>query len=514
MHRKPLVLLTVCLATLTINLSTMIVNIALPSMAEELDAGTRDLLWIVDGYNLAFAALVLAMGSLSDRFGRRPALALGLVGFAASSTGAALAESSGQLIALRFAMGVFAAVIFPTTLSIIANTFTERRARASALGLWGASVGVGVAIGPVVGGFLLEHQPWNSIFWALVPLTLITLAMTLAFVPESRDPSVPRIDRYGFVISVAALGTLTYTIIEGPEHGWSSPESIVGFALATGLIGAFVLVERAVEHPMIDVALFLDRRFSAACFAVTIAFFAMFGFIFLITQFFQFVRDYSPLETGLRFLPVALALAVASIVGGQLAPRIGTRLVVAPGLALLGGAFLWISQIPVDVDYPTVVVPQMLMLGIGIGLVSTPATESIMLVLPPARAGIGSAVNDATRELGGTLGVAVVGSVFASRYADALRDALTGRVPADVLDRSAESVGFADAAARQVRGLSDVVDASFLDGLGVACVAVGILCLVGAVVGFLALPGDRYRPLAADDAAVPDADDAATRTAS
>lgn len=510
MPRKPLILLTVCLATVTINLSTMIVNIALPSLADELDAGTRDLLWIVDGYNLAFASLVLAMGSLSDRFGRRPALVLGLAGFGLTNVGAALAESSGQLVALRFAMGAFAAVIFPTTLSIIANTFTERRARASALGLWGASVGIGVATGPVVGGALLERFSWHSVFWALLPITVATLAMALAFVPESRDPSVPRIDRYGFAVSVAALGILTYTIIEGPEHGWGSVETVVGFALAAALVGTFVLVERAVAHPMIDVSLFLDRRFSAACAAVTIAFFAMFGFIFLITQFFQFVRDFSPLETGLRFMPVALSIAVASVVGGQLAPRIGTRLVVAPGLALLGGAFLWISQIPADVAYSTVVVPQMLMLGVGIGLVSTPATESILQVLPPARAGVGSAVNDATRELGGTLGVAVVGSLFASQYADALRSALAGRAPADVLDRAAESVGYADAAARQVPGLAAIVDASFLDGLELACIVVGALCLVGAALGLVALPGDRYDPL--DDGPVAD-DTSGDRTA-
>lgn len=495
MPRKSLILLTVCLATLTINLSTMIVNIALPSLAEELDAGTRDLLWIVDGYNLAFASLVLAMGSLSDRFGRRPALVLGLAGFALTSAAAALVDTSGHLVALRFAMGAFAAVIFPTTLSIIANTFTERRARASALGLWGASVGVGVAIGPVVGGALLEHYSWHSVFWVLVPLALGTMGMAIAFVPESRDPSVPRIDRYGFVVSVAALGTLTYTIIEGPEHGWSSVETLTGFAVAAALVGAFVAIERAVEHPMIDVTLFLDRRFSAACAAVTIAFFALFGFIFLITQFFQFVRDYTPLETGLRFLPVALSLAAASIIGGQLAPRIGTKLVVAPGLALLGGAFLWISQIPADVDYASVVVPQMLMLGVGIGLVSTPATESILQVLPPARAGVGSAVNDATRELGGTLGVAVVGSLFASRYADALRSALERRVEGSTLEQAADSVGFADAAAAQVPGLSALVDASFLDGLNLACIVVGVLCLIGAAAGFAALPGDRYDPL-------------------
>ncbi len=222
MTRRHLTLLTVCLAALTINANTTVVNIALPTLAEELDAGTRSLLWIVDGYNLSFAALVLAMGSLSDRFGRRPALVLGLLGFAVANAAAAMVDSSEALVALRFVTGVSAAVIFPTTLSIIANAFTDRRERASALGAWGASVGVGVAAGPVIGGALLEHFSWHSVFWAQVPLALVTAAMALVLVPESRDTGVPRIDKPGLVVSVAALGTLTWTIIEAPEHGWSS----------------------------------------------------------------------------------------------------------------------------------------------------------------------------------------------------------------------------------------------------------------------------------------------------
>ena len=495
MARKPLVLLTVCLATLTINLSTMIVNVALPSLATELEATTKDLLWIVDGYNLAFAALVLAMGSLSDRFGRRPALILGLAGFAASNAAAALVDSSGALIAVRCTMGIFAALIFPTTLSIISNTFTERRERASALGLWGAAVGVGVALGPVSGGFLLTHFSWHSVFWAVVPISIVTAALAFAFVPESRDRDVPRIDRPGFVISVAALGSLTWTLIEAPDHGWHSAQTIVGFLVAAALIVLFVLVERAATNPMLDVNLFLDRRFSAACASVTIAFFALFGFAFLITQFFQFVRNYSPLETGVRFLPVAMAIATASLLGSQLAPRLGAKLVVAPGLGLLGAAFLWMSQIPVDVSYVTVVVPQMVLLGLGIGLVSTAATESILQVLPPARAGVGSAVNDATRELGGTLGVAVVGSVFASAYADKLRPFIEGRTDGATTKRALESVGYADAVAAKVPGLSGAVDTAFLDGLAFSCIMAGVLCLVGAVIAYRAVPGNRYDPL-------------------
>ncbi len=500
--RKPLILATVCLAALTINLDTTIVNVALPSLARSLDADTRDLLWIVDGYNLAFAALVLAMGSLSDKFGRRPALLLGLTGFALSSGAAALVDNSGALIALRFVMGISAALIFPTTLSIISNAFTARKERAAALGVWGASTGIGVALGPVTGGWLLEHFTWHAVFWALIPVAVLTIAMTLAFVPESRDPAVPALDRAGLLVSVAALGLLTYTIIEAPDHGWASTRTLVGFAITGLLVALFVAIERAVEHPMLDVTLFLDRRFSAACGAVTVAFFALFGFIFLITQYFQFVRDYSPLGTGARILPVALSIAVASVAGAMLAPRVGTKLVVTTGLALLGSAFLWIATIEVDAAYATVIVPQMVVMGLGLGLISTPATESILQVLPPARAGVGSAVNDATRELGGTLGVAVVGSLFASLYSDRLAEQLDGRLAAGPLAAARDSVGVADALGRRSPGVADATEVAFMAGLSTACVVIGLLCVAAALAALVALPGDRYDPLA-DDEAVP-----------
>ena len=496
MNRRPALLATVCLAALTINLDTTIVNVALPSLARELDAGTRDLLWVVDGYNLAFAALVLAMGSLSDRFGRRPALVLGLASFAISSGLAALVDSVEALVALRVVMGMSAALIFPTTLSVIANAFTDRRERATALGIWGAAVGMGVALGPITGGFLLEHFTWHSVFWALVPVGVIAIAMTLAFVPESRDPGVPPLDLLGLVVSIGALGTLTWTIIEAPEHGWGSATTLAGFAIAAVLVLLFVLVERAAEHPMLDVTLFLDRRFSAACVAVTIAFFALFGFIFLITQFFQFLRDYSALGTGVRILPVAISIAVASVVGAQLAPRIGTKSVVGTGLALLGTAFLWISTLDVDVSYATVIVPQMVMMGLGLGLISTPATESIMQVLPPARAGVGSAINDATRELGGTLGVAVVGSLFSSLYGAKLVELLDGRLDPATLGAARGSVGYTDALAAQVPGVTSAMEAAFMDGLSRGSLVIGLMCLAGSAFAWAVLPGNRYDPLA------------------
>jgi EmrB/QacA subfamily drug resistance transporter len=490
--RKGLVLATVCAAVLAINLDTTIVNVALPSISRELSAGTRQLQWVVDGYNLAFAGLVLAAGSLSDRFGRRPALIVGLLGFAAASAAGALVTSAGALVATRFVMGAFAALIFPTTLSIISNTFRERRERAAALGVWGAVVGLGVAAGPVTGGVLLEHFYWGSVFWALVPLAVLTAGAAYALVPESRDPAVPPLDLPGLGLSVAMLATLTYTIIEAPAHGWRSGATLGGFLLATVLLALFVVRERRTAHPMLDVSLFKDRRFSAASGAVTVTFFALFGFIFLVTQYFQFVRGYGALSTGARILPVAISIAVASVVGAACAPRIGTKVVVTTGLVLFGASFLWISTTQVDTSYAAVIVPQMVIMGLGMGLISTPATESILLVLPPARAGVGSAVNDATRELGGTLGVAVVGSVFSSVFSAHLATGPFGPLP--VLARAQDSVGVASAmAGRDPRLLTSFQD-SFMSGLATATVVVGLLCLAGAVAAAFLLPGRLTAP--------------------
>jgi EmrB/QacA subfamily drug resistance transporter len=495
MTTKLAVLLTVCAAVLAINLDTTIVNVALPSISGELHAGTRQLQWVVDGYNLAFAALVLAAGSLSDRYGRRPALIVGLLGFAVASAAGAVATSAGNLVVARVAMGACAALIFPTTLSIISNTFRDRRERAAALGVWGAVVGIGVAAGPVTGGLLLEHFYWGSVFWALVPLALLAAVAAFLVVPESRDPQVPGLDRIGLALSVAMLSCLTWTIIEAPGRGWRSPQTVGGFALSAALLVVFVIIERRVAYPMLDVSLFRDPRFSAASGAVTVTFFALFGFIFLITQYFQFIRGYGPLSTGLRILPVALSIAVASVLGARFAPRIGTRAVVSTGLLAFGSAFLWISTVAVDSPYATVIVPQMILMGLGMGLISTPATESILLVLPPARAGVGSAVNDATRELGGTLGVAVVGSVFASVYAARLADGVFHSQPSAVLAGAQDSVGTAQRVSAGSPRLTAALQDAFLAGLSTSCVVIAVLLLTGAVAAYLTLPG---RPAAVE----------------
>ncbi|WP_304049925.1 MFS transporter [Jatrophihabitans endophyticus] len=500
--RPVVVLVVACLATFAINLDTNLVNVALPAFTRQLHAGTRDLQWIVDAYNLAFASLVLGAGGLGDRIGRRPLLVTGLVGFAAATGTGALCTTPGQLVAVRLVMGVFAAMIFPTTLSVIANAFPERAARAKAIGVWGAVVGVGVAVGPVTGGLLLEHFWWGSVFLALVPVALVTAVLAYLLVPESRDPLAPPVDRGGVVAACLMVGTLVYTIIEAPTRGWHGAATLGGFGVAAMFGLLFVTVERRAAHPMIDLSIFRTRAFSAASLSVTVAFFALFGFIFLVTQFFQFVRGYGPLSTGVRILPVAVSIALGAALGPALVGRLGTRPVVMAGLTLLGCSFGWIALSPQGMSYH-VIVGQMVVMGLGLGLTQVPATDSILSVLPAAKAGVGSAVNDATREAGGTLGVAVVGSVYASIFASRLGTSDLARLPGPALDTARSSVGAALGVASQAGGgvYTAAVQDSFMSAFHVGCLVGFGVCLLGAL-GALALPGRAIPAVISVDSAL------------
>src|ERR1700704_2106011 len=446
MKRKPLVLISLLLAAFVINLDTTIVNVALPSLVRELHASDSQLQWVVDAFNLLFAGSVLAVGSLSDRFGRKGMLLAGLSVFGLASLAGGLTDSAGALIAARSVMGLGAAMVFPSTLSLMTNVFTERRERALAIGLWGAITGAAIALGPIVGGWLLQAFDWRSIFFAMAPIAAIAGVLVARYVPASRDPHAPRTDRAGFALSTAMIGLLVYTVIEAPNHGWGSARTLGGFALTGMLAAAFVAWERRTEHPMLDLSLFGDPRFTAASASVAISFFALSGFIFLVTQYFQFLKGYGPLSTGVRLLPVASCVAIFSILGARLAMRVGTKLVVASGLLAMAAFYLWVATVSASTGYGTIAV-QMVVLGTGMGLTSAPATEAIMGVVPKAKAGVGSAINDATRLLGGTLGVAVIGSVFASLYASRLTTALPIGLPSTVARTAHESVGAALGAA-------------------------------------------------------------------
>jgi len=498
-HRR-LILPALLLAAFAINLDTTIVNVALPSLERELHATNNQLQWIVDAYNLVFAALLLASGSVSDRFGRKGMLLGGLAVFGAASFAGGLTSTPGQLIAARCVMGLGAAMVFPATLSLISNVFTERKARARAIGLWGAIGGAAIALGPITGGWLLQSFSWSSIFFAMTPVAIAAIALAAWVVPTSRDPHAPALDRLGFLLSSVAMATLIYTIIEAPVHGWGSARSAAGFVLAVGLFAAFAVHERRHAAPMLDVRLFANPRFSAASGSVTIAFFALFGFIFLVTQYFQLFRNYSPLSAGVHLLPVATSVGVASVVGTRLAVRFGTKLVVAVGMLMMTVFYVWVSQATVTLPYGVVAV-QMVIFGTGMGLTSAPATEAIMGVVSTERAGVGSAVNDSTRLLGGTLGVAVIGSVYASLYGARIGSLLSGGAEriahgsageALVLAQRLAATGHPELAAR----VHAATSAAFFHGFTAGNLLAAGVTGAGTIAALLLLPAQPSRAVA------------------
>ena len=486
-------LAVICLSVFVISVDATIVNVALPTLSRELNADTSQLQWIVDAYTLVMSGLLLSVGSLSDRYGRRGWLSGGLALFAVTSAVAAQVNSADALIAARAAMGVGAAVIFPTTLGLITNIFTDAASRAKAIGVWAAMVGVGVAAGPMSGGWLLEHFWWGSIFLVNVPVAAIAIVGGILFVPTSRDPAAPRIDFPGLLLSCIGITALVYTVIEAPQWGWGSVRAATGFGVAAVVLTGFALWERRSTHPMLDVSVFANRRFSGGSLAVTAGFLTLFGFIFVITQYFQFIKGYSAFEAGVRLLPVAISIAVASVLGPRMVERIGSTAVVAGGLAMFAGGLAWASTADAATPYVQIA-EQMLLLGGGLGLTTAPATEAIMGSLSADKASVGSAVNDTTRELGGTLGVAIVGSVFASVYSDGIRtaSALTA-LPGDVRSVMERSMAAAYRVIGQLpagpaSGVRDAVNHAFLHGMQVGSLVCAAIALAAAVVVAALLP--------------------------
>jgi EmrB/QacA subfamily drug resistance transporter len=486
-HRAP-ALAVICLGVFVISVDATIVNVALPTLSRELGADTAQLQWIVDAYTLVMSGLLLSAGSLGDRYGRRGWLNSGLALFAITSGIAAQANSADQLIAARAAMGVGAAVIFPTTLGLITNLFTDPVPRAKAIGLWAAMVGVGVAVGPISGGWLLEHFWWGSIFMVNIPIAALAIIGGILFVPTSRDPAAPRVDVGGLMLSAAGITTLVCTVIEAPTWGWTNIRTASGFVLAAIVLAGFAMWERRSAHPMLDVSVFFNRRFAGGSLAVTAGFLTLFGFIFVITQYFQFIKDYTAFQSGVRLLPVAVSIALASIVGPWLVERVGTTAVVATGLTVFAIGLAWASTVDGATPYSQIAM-QMVLLGSGLGLTTAPATEAIMGSLSADKAGVGSAVNDTTRELGGTLGVAIAGSVFASVYSGRLSAAsILAGLPSDSMRKSmalAHQV-IAQLPPQRASYVRAGVDRAFLDGLQVSTlVCAGIALGAAIVVGWL-----------------------------
>ena len=477
----------------------LIVNVALPTLQRELNASTTALQWIVDSYALVFAGLLLAGGGIGDRYGRKRSLQIGLVLFAACSGMAAFADSSNSLIFWRGAMGIGAALVFPATLAIITNIFIDPIERAKAIGLWSAVSGMAVAFGPVAGGFLLEHFWWGSVFLINLPIVAISLVIGARLIPDSRNENAHALDKTGFLLSVIAVSALVFTVIESPHWGWGSLQSNAGFALAAGALFAFIQVELRKSEPLLEVSFFRNPRFSAATGGIGIAFFCLFGFTFLVTQYFQFVRGYDTLSAGIHTLPFAIGAGVTAPFAARAALKFGTKKVVALGLINMSIGFVIASQFEADTAYWGPVIISMVLMANGLSLVTSPSTDAVMGSLPREKAGVGSAVNDISREVGGTLGVAVVGSVFVSLYSPKIVETFTSipglvkALPTGVFEASQDSVGAAYFVAQQSPSqvqtlVQDAVSASFMHGFGTACLVAAGMAITGSLLAMLFLP--------------------------
>jgi EmrB/QacA subfamily drug resistance transporter len=489
-----------CLSLTVISIDNTILNVALPHIVEDIGATGSQLQWIIDSYTLVFACLLLTSGSLGDKLGRKGILTIGLFIFGTCSAIAAFSGTPATLIAARGIMGIGGAAIFPTTLSILTNTF-QGPERAKAIGIWAGVSGLGVAIGPLGGGLLLEHFWWGSVFLINVPVCAAAIVLGHFFVPPSRDLHDTKLDPVGAVLSILGLVGLLFGIIEGPDRGWSSPMVLTGFAMAIVFLGGFAWWESHTDDPMLDVRFFKNPRFSAASATITLNYFALFGSTFLLTEYFQFVLQYSPLKAGAMTAPVAIGLMAAAPNAAKAVTRFGTKNVVVFGLMFVTGALLlYASDSIMSSSWVGGVVR--LMFGVGMGFVAAPATESIMGSLPKEKAGVGSAVNDTTRQTGGALGVAVLGSLFAARYRSVIEvpAGLTAAQDADVRDSIGRAVNVAGQVPSRATEIHDAAADAFKDAMHLAYPVAAAFVVLAAILAW------RYLPARAEAVDEPAAD--------
>jgi EmrB/QacA subfamily drug resistance transporter len=498
--RRWLILLVLCLSVFLVVVDNTIVNVALPTLSRHLGASTTSLQWIVDAYSLAFAGLLLAGGGIGDRLGRKGVMQVGLVFFGIFSAAAAESHTTGSLIAARALMGVAAAFIFPATLAILTTIFTDHSERQKALGIWGATSGIAVAFGPITGGALLEHFWYGSIFLVNLPIVVITLVSGHFLIPKLEAEVRHRFDTRGVLISTAGVTLLVLAIIEGPQWGWASVRTLACFAVAAGLLAVFTVVELHTEKPLLDVRVFTIPRFTAGAVSIAVAFFCLFGFIFLITQYFQFVKGYSTLSAGVHTLPFAIVAAIFTPIGAVMALKVGARLVVGVGLLLMAAGLLMagFTSTPHAAFFGPIII-SMVLLSLGLSAITAPATEAVMGALAADQIGAGAAVNNTTRELGGTLGVAALGSVFASAYAPKITKAFAPYpIPRAAKQAAHESVAAALAVVSHAPSavqplLRAATFTGFGAGLKIACIVGAGVAIVGAVNALRFLPGRRER---------------------
>lgn len=510
-QRRWLILGVLCLSLLIIVMDNTILNVAIPSMMDELGATNSQIQWIIDSYVLVFAGLLLTTGSLSDRFGRKGALQFGIVLFGIGSVLAANATSATQLIGYRAFMGIGGALIMPATLSILTNVFRDPRERGRAIGVWAGFSGLGIALGPIAGGFLLEHFSWSSVFWVNLPIGITALLLGAFLVPTSRDPRQSRLDPLGALLSIVGLAALLFGIIEGEPKGWGSTEVLAGFAVAIVALGGFVAWELHTDHPMLDLAVFRNARFSAASGTITIVFFALMGSMFLMTQYWQLVHGYSPLDAGVRLLPAAILMMVAAPQSARLVEHFGTKRVVLAGLSLIALGLLLTSFIQAETPYWNVMA-RFLIMYLGMSMTMAPATESVMGALPREQAGVGSAINDTTRQVGGALGVAIIGSVVSGHWASGIAKAaraagLDERATANAEESLTRAIAEAGTLGEGSGAFVTEAKHTFVDAMTMGMRASFVVVLLAAFVAWKFLP-NRARSEAIEPEATADAAEA------
>jgi EmrB/QacA subfamily drug resistance transporter len=488
-----LALAVLCVSLLMVTLDNTVLNVVLPTLVRDLKATDTQLQWIVDAYVIVFAGLLLVAGSIADRVGRKRTFLVGLVAFAAGSTWAAFSGSVGMLMAARASMGIGGALIMPSTLAIITNMFADHGERQRAIGLWAGTSGLGLSLGPIIGGLLLAHFWWGSVFLINVPIAVAGLAFAVPLVPDSRNRAALAPDLTGAALSIAGVALLLWAIIEAPSDGWTSAVVIAAGLGGLAVLAAFAAWERASTHPMLRLEFFRNRSLSAAIISVGLGTLGLFGALFVLTQFLQFDIGFTPLQAGVRILPAAGAIAVVAPLSAFLSRAIGTKLTVAAGLFVIAGGLLQIANASVGTGYAGTL-PGMVMLGIGAGLVTPAATASVMASVPAEHTGIGSATNGTALQLGGALGVAIIGSLLNTRYQGRITAALAPyHVPHTVMTTISGSIGGALGVAAHLAGatgaeLALLARSAFVSGMDLGLLAGTAVATAGALLALAWLP--------------------------
>lgn len=482
-----------CFSLLVVSLDTTILNVALPTIADKLHASSTDLQWIVDAYSMVFGCLVLVGGGAADRYGRRLAFVGGLAIFGGGSAWSAFSGSVGLLIGARSVMGVGGALVMPATLAIITDMFREPDERRRAIGLWSATSGVGLGIGPLVGGWLLAHFWWGSVFLVNVPIAALGILGAFLVVPESRNEHARRPDLPGAALAISGLGLVLWGLIEAPSWGWSSLGVLASLIGGVSLLGLLVLWEGRSSHPLLRLDLLRRPRFYAASLSLALVMFGLFGAFFVLTQYLQFFLGYSPLQAGLRITPIALLLALASVTSPALVRRIGTKLVVAAGLGVCALG-LWRCGLLGVQDGYLHLLPWIMLIGIGAGLSMPAATDSVMGSVPAEESAVAAGTNSTAIQVGGSFGVAVVGSVLATRYQDYLSAKLAGEaMPEAIRHAILGSLGGALGVASHLAGplgsaLAAVARLAFMQGVDVSMAVAAAVAAGGALLALVRLP--------------------------